>query len=103
MAHPAEQARPNDRHWGWGVLTEESHCQVPYTCSPRDRGPPASHQQRRQKNKTWDHLVPARPEGAPMQAWLESFAGKNVSGFAGPKSGSLRRERQGWPFQAAVH
>jgi hypothetical protein len=37
MAHPAEQTRPNDRRRGWGVLTEESHCQVLHTCSPQYR------------------------------------------------------------------
>lgn len=74
MAHPAAQARPNDRRWGGGVLTEESHCQVPHTCSPRCTHRPAFRHPNKQetKNKTRSHLVLARPEGVPMQAWCLS-------------------------------
>lgn len=63
MAHPAEQARPNDRRCG-GVLTEESHCQVPHTCSPQCTHRPAFRHPNKQetKNKTRSHLVLPDPK-----------------------------------------
>lgn len=63
-----------------GVLTEESHCQVPHTCSPQCTLRPAFRHPNKQetKIKTRSHLVPARPEDVPRQAWclsrLSSFS-----------------------------